>query len=88
MFPVIIFTDIFYATNVRNVRYIRALFLLKLKQTRGDSTWKLVQGSIKPYFMVVFITGGFRIILELWIEQDRYYNMIVFTKMIPVNQSR
>ena len=38
--------------------------------------------------MVVFTTGGFRIILELWIEQDRYYNMIVFTKMIPVNQSR
>ena len=38
--------------------------------------------------MVVFTTGGFRIILELWIEQDRYYNMILFTKMIPVNQSR
>ena len=38
--------------------------------------------------MVVFTTGGFRIILELWIEQDRYYHMIVFTKMIPVNQSR
>ena len=38
--------------------------------------------------MVILATGGFRIILELWIEQDRYYNMIIFTKMIPVNQSR